>query len=520
MKKQIKFTSLERFNLEDANDLQGLVDQQLTLQNYGLKGGANNATLTGGIILSPFSCASVGAGNSTPSAYIVLNPFTFMLPNGEVIEHTNSALQISYSTLRSAAIAAGAAKIGYLWGNYNNVNTENEAREFWSPLDQTEIIQSVDTRTIKTPTFVITTTSGQPAAIDGRLWTRLAYVATNSAGTVVATSSVTQYNEMPGMQYYKPLEVTSSTTSRRFGLGTYWNNIEEMFYKIITNGNADPSNKTSLGYGAFPQYSLQGLKAEIDKKVNIGVVAQAIIKFVPNQNFIPNEDTLPTDANFYPYKREDIVVYLTKCGCDPTIERFNTDLNSNSTFVNRKNGIIEIVFSDNATVISDIGGQTMSEALLASIYATQRVEVKVIQHPKVVAWTHDGHADYALTRTFFPELSKGITMLKNPFSVVSNKRYIDSRYGEDTTPFALFVNFEWLGINTESQRDNVCDKFFSTEGYQSMTYIANNITGMFEDVANYGEYSPVTPYSVMMTGTDLPTFEVIIDIYGDVGLLV
>ena len=148
-----------------------------------------------------------------------------MLPNGEVVEHTNSALQISYSTLRSDAISSNAARTGYLWGNYNDVDTENEAREFWSPLDQAEIIQNVNTRTVKTPTFVITTTSGQPAAISGRLWTRLATVSvTSSGGTfkVVNTSAINQSNEMPGMQYYKPLEVTSTTSSTRFGLGTYW----------------------------------------------------------------------------------------------------------------------------------------------------------------------------------------------------------------------------------------------------------------------------------------------------------
>lgn len=277
MKKQIKFSSLQRFDLNDANDLQGLVDDQLTLQNYGLKGGNTESTLNGGMILSPFACTSVGAGSSSGTAFFTLQQFTFMLPNGEVVEHNEPATTISYSTLRSAAISAGAAKIGYLWGNYNLENIEQENREFWSSIDEATYNQNVYTRTQKSPTFIVTTTSGQPAAIEGRLWTRLAYVITNSSGVVVATSSVTQYNEMAGMQYYKPLEVTSSTTSRRFGLGTYWNNIEEMFYKIITSGSADDSGKTTLARGANPQYSLQGLKREIDKKATIGVIATAKI---------------------------------------------------------------------------------------------------------------------------------------------------------------------------------------------------------------------------------------------------
>ncbi len=525
MKKQIKFSSLERFNLEDANDLQGLVDDHLTLQNYGLKGGASNTTLTGGMILSPFSANSVGAGNSTPNAWIALNPFNFMLPNGEVVEHTNGALQISYSTLRSAAISANAARTGYLWGNYNDVDTESEPREFWSPLDQAEVIQTVNTRTVKTPTFTITTTTGQPAAISGRLWTRLATVSvTSSYGTfkVVNTGAVKQYNELPGMLNYKPLEISEATRSTRFGLGTYWDNIEEMFNKIISNGSADDANKTAIPKGGFPAYSLQGLKREIDKKANIGVVAQAIIKFVPNTNFLPEEDRLSIDTNFYPYKRSDIVVSLTKCGCDPTIQRFNHDNNANSTFINRKNGIIEIVFTDDSSVISDLGaGQTMSTALLTSIYQTQRVEVKVVQHPKVSPWIHDGISDYALDRTFFPELTKGITLLRNPFAVLSDKRYIDSRYGDDVLPFAMFVNFEWLNMSGALQRDNIMDKYFSLEGYQDQTAVnVHGSYGVFEDVPNYNTYAPVDPYNNMLTGTDLPTFEVIIDIYGDVGLLV
>ena len=476
------------------------------------------------MILSPFSVNSVGAGTSSPTAWIALNPFSFMLPNGEIVEHTNSALQISYSTLRSDAISANAARTGYLWGNYNDVDTELEAREFWSPLDQAEIIQTVNTRTIKTPTFVITTTSGQPAAISGRLWTRLATVSvTSSGGTfkVVNTSAIKQSNEMPGMQYYKPLEVSSTTSSTRFGLGTYWNNIEEMFYKLITNGSADDANKTALGYGANPQYSLQGLKREIDKKESIGVVAQAIIKFVPNVNFFPAEDTESTDPNFYPYKREDIQVSLTRCGCDPTILRFNHDNNSNSTFLNRKNGIIEIVFTDDNAVISEIGnGQTMSSALLTSIYATQKVEMKIIQYPKFSTWTHDGLVDVALDRTFFPELSKGVTFLRNPFAVLNDKKYIDSRYGNDILPFAMFVNFEWLNFVVGQSRTNVMDKYFSMEGYQASTAVTvSGQYGVFEDVPNYNDYDPPAPYQNMLTGTDLPTFEVIIDIYGDVGLI-
>jgi len=246
------------------------------------------------------------------------------------------------------------------------------------------------------------------------------------------------------------------------------------------------------------------------------------IKFVPNTNFLPEEDRLSIDTNFYPYKRSDIVVSLTKCGCDPTIQRFNHDNNANSTFINRKNGIIEIVFTDDSSVISDLGaGQTMSTALLTSIYQTQRVEVKVVQHPKVSPWIHDGISDYALDRTFFPELTKGITLLRNPFAVLSDKRYIDSRYGDDVLPFAMFVNFEWLNMSGALQRDNIMDKYFSLEGYQDQTAVnVHGSYGVFEDVPNYNTYAPVDPYNNMLTGTDLPTFEVIIDIYGDVGLLV
>ena len=285
MKKQVKFSSLQRFDLGDAVDLQGLVDDQLTLQNFGLKGGTKTSTLTGGMILSPFSCSSVGPANgglNDANAYITLSQFSFMLPNGEVVQHTDAAETISYVTLKNAAISANAARIGYLWGNYNLVNTNQESRKFYSTLDEAEYNQTVFTRTEKQPTFVITTTSGQPGAINGRLWTRLATVTVALSGgfyKVASVNDVKQYNEMAGMQYYKPLEVTSTTSSTRFGLGPYWNNIEEMFYKLITNGSADDTNKTALGYGANPQYSLQGLKYEVDQKTGIDVVASAKLTF-------------------------------------------------------------------------------------------------------------------------------------------------------------------------------------------------------------------------------------------------
>jgi len=285
MKKQIKFSSLQRFDLNDANDLQGLVDQQLKLENYGFKGGLQTTAQTGGMILSPFSCTSVGVANgglNDANAYITLAQFSFMLPNGEVVEHTDAAETISYVSLKNAAITANAARTGYLWGNYNLVNIAEESRKFYSSLDEAEYNQNTFTRTEKQATFVITTTSGQPAAISGRLWIRLATVSVTSSGgvfKVVNTSAVKQSNEMPGMQYYKPLEVSSSTSSTRFGLGTYWDNIEEMFFKIITNGSADDDDTTQLAKGANPQYSLQGLKAEIDKKSNIDVVASAKLTF-------------------------------------------------------------------------------------------------------------------------------------------------------------------------------------------------------------------------------------------------
>ena len=285
MKKQIKFSSLQRFDLNDANDLQGLVDQQLKLENYGFKGGLQTTAQTGGMILSPFSCTAVGVANgglNDANAYITLAQFSFMLPNGEVVEHTDAAETISYVSLKNAAITANAARTGYLWGNYNLVNIAEESRKFYSSLDEAEYNQNTFTRTEKQATFVITTTSGQPAAISGRLWIRLATVSVTSSGgvfKVVNTGAVKQYNELPGMLNYKPLEISLNTSSTRFGLGAYWDNIEEMFSKIISNGSADDANKTAIPKGGFPIYSLQGLKREIDKKSNIDVVASAKLTF-------------------------------------------------------------------------------------------------------------------------------------------------------------------------------------------------------------------------------------------------
>jgi len=283
MKKQVKFSSLQRLDLNDASALQGLVNEQLSLENYGLKGGTKAFSNVGGLFMTSLNCIAVGSGNgglNDTNAYINLGVFSFMLPNGEVVQHTETSTNISYASLKNLAIGANATRIGYIWGNYNSVDTNEESREFWSAIDEAPFYQNVMTRTQKIPTFIIDT--GRPANLNGRAWAQLGYVTVTNVGgvfKVANTAAVKQYNEMPGMLFYKPLEVTSSTSSTRFGLGPYWENIEEMFYKIITNGSADASDKTALNRGANPQYSLQGLKREIDKKSEIGVVASATLVF-------------------------------------------------------------------------------------------------------------------------------------------------------------------------------------------------------------------------------------------------
>jgi hypothetical protein len=479
MKKQIKFSSLQRFNLEDAQDLQGLVDEQLTLENYGLKGGTKTLTLTGGMILSPFSVNSVGAGTSSPTAWIALNPFNFMLPNGEVVEHTNTALQISYSTLRSDAISANAARTGYLWGNYNDVDTENEAREFWDALSEAEVVQNVNTRTVKTPTFVITTTSGQPAAIGGRLWTRLATVSvTSSGGTfkVVNTSAVKQFNEMPGMQYYKPLEVSSTTSSTRFGLGPYWNNIEEMFYKIITNGSADDANKTALGYGANPQYSLQGLKREIDKKENIGVIASCLLRFNPNPVFDILGSPTWEDDEFWPYLRSDVeVLQASGCNCDATQLRFDgrqsVDPAVTAAYQVYKNGVFQVIVTASQADANKFGqGRVLSEAAADSIYNTNKVVItayaKHDRLPGINVDSGEGSFDYLFVTNEPVHAQQLFSIVTAPWypDEGADKTQISKIYpaGDtvDQKTYATFINFEPFNMYTISKRLAVFTRYF------------------------------------------------------------
>jgi hypothetical protein len=523
MKKQIKFSSLQRFNLEDAQDLQGLVDEQLTLENYGLKGGSRTSTLTGGMILSPFSVNSVGAGNSSPTAWIVLNPFNFMLPNGEVVEHTNAALQISYSTLRSDAISANAARTGYLWGNYNDVDAENEAREFWDTLSETEVVQNVNTRTIKTPTFVITTTSGQPAAISGRLWTRLATVSvTSSGGTfkVVNTSAIKQFNEMPGMQYYKPLEVTSSTSSTRFGLGTYWNNIEEMFYKIITNGNSDDSTKTSLGYGANPQYSLQGLKREIEKKDSIGVVASCLLKFNPNPSLDTSAISTWEDDEFWPYLRSDVeVLQASGCNCDATQFRFDgrqsVDPAITTAYSVYKNGVFQVIVTSNQTDANNFGqGRVLSDAAALSIYNTNRVVLTAYaKHDTLPGVDVDSGIDGTSVDNIF--ITNEPVHAQQLFSIVTAPWYPDEGTSKtqvsklypfgptfDNNTYATFINFEPFNMYTYAKKTAIFTRYF----------VQNNISQVVQNAFN--NHLATT----LGLGDDfgMPTIFLKVEFYGDV----
>jgi hypothetical protein len=531
MKKQIKFQTLQRFDLGDANDLQGLVDEQLTLQNYGLKGGDLAETAVGGMILSPFSCASVGAGNSSATAWITLNPFKFMLPNGEVIEHTNSALQISYSTLRSAAISANAARTGVLWGNYNDVDTDNESRNFWDPLSEAEIAQNIDTRTVKTPTFVITTTSGQPAAIGGRKWINLATVScTSSGGTfkVVNIDAVRQYNEMAGMLYYKPLEVTSSTRSQRFGLGTYWNNIEEMFYKIITSGSADDSAKTALNRGANPQYSLQGLKREIDKTENIGVVASILFRIVANPDFTTVGSPTPADPEFYAYKREDVeIVAQTRCNSIPTRTRFDGSESGNPTVVTAfskfRNGVFEVVLASDATDATTFGqGQTISTAANDSAYNTQKVQLKAWIAPSWITGTDatvdagpDANEVDLVYNTQFHFDPNAMFRIVGPVweidDIGTDKNQIGGLYTTsnniDSRTRAVFINFDGWNYFNNTARINVLNRYWNNVSSTLGQGLENTLDTSI-DLAGAGALK-VTPPDIFLQ----------VDIYGDLRLV-
>jgi len=523
MKKQIKFTSLQRFNLEDASDLQGLVNEQLTLENYGLKGGSLTSTLTGGMILSPFIPASVGAGTSIGTAFFTLNAFSFMLPNGEVVEHTNSALQISYSTLRTEAINTSSAKTGYLWGNYNSVETENEPREFWDNLSEAEVLQNVNTRTVKTPTFVVTITTGQPAAINGRKWTRLATVSvTSSGGTfkVVNTSAIKQSNEMPGMQYYKPLEVTSSTSSTRFGLGTYWNNIEEMFYKIITNGNSDDSTKTSLGYGAFPQYSLQGLKREIEKKDSIGVVASCLLKFNPNPNLDLTNAPTWEDDEFWPYLRSDVeVLQASGCNCDATQFRFDgrqsVDPAITTAYSAYKNGVFQVIVTSNQTDANNFGqGRVLSDAAALSIYNTNRVVLTAYaKHDTLPGVDVDSGIDGTSVDNIF--ITNEPVHAQQLFSIVTAPWYPDEGTSKtqvsklypfgptfDNNTYATFINFEPFNMYTISKRLATFTRYFVQNNISQIA--ANAFNNHLATTLNLGDEF------------GMPTIFLKVEFYGDV----
>ena len=494
MKKQIKFSSLQRFNLEDASDLQGLVDQQLKLENFGLKGGGQTGAIAGGMILSPFVPASVGAGTNSGTAFFTLNAFTFMLPIGDVIQHTNSALQISYSTLRNEAIAANAAKTGYLWGNYNNVETENEPREFWDTLSETEIVQNVNTRIVKTPTFVVTTTTGQPAAIDGRKWTRLATITCAASGgtfKVVNVDAIRQYNEMPGYNYYKALDSSSSTASKRYGFGPYWENIEEMFFRLITNGSSDPSGKVSLARGSLPQYSLQGLKREIDKKENIGVVASCLLRFAPNPDFDTNQSS-SSNTDFYPYLRSDVeVLSASNCNVDPTQTRFDgqqSTATDPALWEKFRNGVFQVIVTSDAGDAADFGqGRVVSDATALSIYNTNKVVLTAYakHDTTTTALSLDAGLDGEAVDILYPT-SEPVNA-KELFSIVVAPWYPDEGYDKTNVSklyynrpdfanntYATFINFEPWNMFTTSKRLAIFNRYFVQEGLSGLALAFRN----------------------------------------------
>jgi len=524
MKKKIKFNELQRFDLVDASALQSLVDDQLTLENYGLKGGTSTNTLAGGLILSPFSCASVGTGVSTGTAWITVNAFSFMLPNGEVVQWTNNANQVSYSAVRNAAIGALAPRTGYLWGNYNLTETTTENRTFFDPLSETETLQSVTTRLEKTASLTIDV--GEPSPISGRKWAKIATVPVtfnNGQWRVQAASVVKQYNEMPGMQYYKPLEITSSTSSTRFGLGTYWNNIEEMFYKIITDGSADATDKTALNRGAFPQYSLQGLKREIEKKDSIGVVASCLLKFNPNPSLDLSAASTWEDDEFYPYLRSDVeIVQASGCNCDATQFRFDgrqsVDPAITTAYSVYKNGVFQVIVTSNQTDANNFGqGRVLSDAAALSIYNTNRVVLTAYaKHDTLPGVDVDSGIEGTSADKIF--VTNEPVHAQQLFSIVTAPWYPDEGTSKtqvsklypfgptfDNNTYATFINFEPFNMYTYAKKTAIFTRYF----------VQNNISQTINNAFNNHLATTIN----LGDEFGMPTIFLKVEFYGDVSTI-
>lgn len=299
MIKKILFSSLQRFDLKDANELQqGVLDKL----EYAIKMGSPITTEASTAQTFPITSVSF-TGNSN-GELIPSGPFAVITNTDDIIVITQADIDAGLCTWDYTAVYAayqdgvrtGSNPTGlYFYAYPVYENTDVESREFYSLIDGAPYTQNVSTRQrARLETFVSLSSVYNIPNEAGYYPVQVAYVlAANITATVNVPASPWLVTNIKGKSQWDQVVLpnsvfttdsahpnygsTDATTqgvlspdldthasTRDKNLYQAFERIERELLRIKSYGSSDPTNTAIQVVGQKNLYSLQGLKSLID----------------------------------------------------------------------------------------------------------------------------------------------------------------------------------------------------------------------------------------------------------------
>lgn len=352
MLKKIKFYTLERFNLTDANELQsGVLDKIKALTGL-FKDNSASSDLQSGPIASPT------IQNYATPGVPVFGPLKVLTSKNDVIELTQTDVDNGFTQVTNMPAvyadflslnAGGQTPDGiyfYAYPIYEDSDIEN--RDFYSIIDDAVVNQSVATRNRARLNIFASNDASYLVEVGGERPIYLGYVPkgklrgpTNDAGntTVNSASPFLPSHFKPYTHFGKSFDsagnyddedggIANEANDRHLTVDQNLQNIEpgnraplrvvldkikRNFDRIKSFGEDDPTDTDLLGPNERPKYSLQGLKKIIENEVS-----------TLNNTISDNQtETLTEVRLYYAVKKTSGNNYQVSKWTDPTVVAYS-----------------------------------------------------------------------------------------------------------------------------------------------------------------------------------------------------
>lgn len=348
MLKKIKFYTLERFNLTDANELQSGVLDKLKALTGLFKDNVAPSDLQSGPIASPTIQNYATAG--VPK----FGPLKVLTSKNDVIELTQSDVDNGFTQVTNMPAvyadfltlnAAGQTPDGiyfYAYPVYEDSDIEN--RDFYSIIDDAVVNQSVATRNRARLNIFASNDASYLVEVGGERPIYLGFVPkgklrgpTNDAGstTVNSASPFLPSHFKPYTHFGKSFDSAGNYNDEDGGIANEANDrhltvdqnlqniepgnrapirvvldkIKRNFDRIKSFGEDDPTDTDLLGPNERPKYSLQGLKKIIENEVTT----------LNNSIDDLQTETLNEIRLYYAIKKTDATTYQISKWTDPNV---------------------------------------------------------------------------------------------------------------------------------------------------------------------------------------------------------